>query len=533
MFNFGEKEKIEKIDDLTLLKCLGKGSFGEVYLTNKEGKSGLFATKKMDREFADLPQVSKYLKNEIAIMRELNHKNIIKLEDVKITKKHYYLVMEYCNGGSLSDCLNKYQELYNKTFSEEIVQYLMRQIIQGLKYIHNKNIIHRDLKLDNILVNFDSDEDKKNVNMMKAEVKIIDFGFATHLKKEDLCYSTLGSPINMDPKILKKLAEKKMGIDDKQLVGYDQKADIWSIGTLCYEMLFGKSAFDSETMGELVQKVESGSYKIPTNVSKELVSFLNGMLQYNAEKRLNANELARHHFLTKNIKDFEPINVKQVSSKIRNNNLNINIKRNNTIWSFFNEEDEKKLNNIPGNYLAPIDSTINEEDEYKQEQVENKRRNTAKIPHIIKNDNYQNYPQDFNNPHEFVKRNTQNYQGYGVGENGIHPYENTNNNMGYVYSNYPPPQPQPQMAPHFPFPMPLVVPSTLKKNESEGDNMNNSSGNYGPHGPMPNPGAPFPGQNPNESEYTYSSGIFQENNSISTGYTSGGGGYIYRYGNGN
>ena len=77
MFNFGEKEKIEKIDDLTLLKCLGKGSFGEVYLTNKEGKSGLFATKKMDREFADLPQVSKYLKNEIAIMRELNHKNIV------------------------------------------------------------------------------------------------------------------------------------------------------------------------------------------------------------------------------------------------------------------------------------------------------------------------------------------------------------------------------------------------------------------------------------------------------------------------
>ena len=58
-----------------------------------------------------------------------------------------------------------------------------------------------------------------------------------------------------------------MGIDDKQLVGNDQKADIWSIGTLCYEMLFGKSAFDSETMGELVQKIESGSYKIPTNVS--------------------------------------------------------------------------------------------------------------------------------------------------------------------------------------------------------------------------------------------------------------------------
>ena len=97
------------IDDLTLLKSLGKGSYGEVFLTTKQGKAGLLATKKMDRKIADRPNVSKYLKNEIAIMRALNHKNIVKLYDVKITKNNYYLVMEYCNGGSLSSCLKKYQ----------------------------------------------------------------------------------------------------------------------------------------------------------------------------------------------------------------------------------------------------------------------------------------------------------------------------------------------------------------------------------------------------------------------------------------
>ena len=76
------------IDDLTLLKMLGKGSYGEVFLTSKKGKSELFATKKMDRKYADQPNVSKYLKNEISILRELDHVNIVKLEDIKITKNH-------------------------------------------------------------------------------------------------------------------------------------------------------------------------------------------------------------------------------------------------------------------------------------------------------------------------------------------------------------------------------------------------------------------------------------------------------------
>ena len=538
MFGFGNEEKV---DDLTFLKCLGKGSFGEVFLTKKEGKSGLFATKKMDRQFADQPKVHKYLKNEIEILRELNHKNIVKLEDVKITKDHYYLVMEYCNGGSLQDCLRDYQEKYDKPFPEEIVQYLMKQIIQALKYIHNRNIIHRDLKLDNILVNFELDQDKNNLNMMKAVIKLIDFGFATHLKKSELCYSALGSPINMDPTILKKYADQQMGIDDKNL-GYDQKADIWSVGTLCYEMLIGKSAFDSETMEELIQRVETGSYKIPTNVSKELVSFLNGMLQYNGEKRLSVNELSRHAFLTKNVKDFEPINVKQVSNKIQNNNLNVNIKRNNTIWSIFNAEDENKLINIPANYLAPLDSPIKEEEENEEDDnnpypsFENKRRNTEKIPHLPKNNNFQNYPQDFNHPHEIMKKNTQNYQGYGVGYNGINEYQNTNNNGGYGYPNYPPlpqPQPQPQMAPHFPFPLPLVVPASFKSSdEPEEDSMNLSYGKFAPRAVNPTFGVPSPG----DSQYTYSSGIFQQNNSSNYmygQYSSTGGGNIYNNGYGN
>ncbi len=523
------------IDDLILLKCLGKGTFGEVFLTSKKDENELFATKKMDRKYADQPKVSKYLKNEIEILKQLNHKNIVKLEDVKITKTHYYLVMEYCNGGTLSECLKKYQKKHGQPFSEEIVQYLMRQIVEGIKYIHNHNIIHRDLKLDNILVHFNSETDKNNLNIMKAIIKIIDFGFATHIKKEDLCYSTLGSPINMDPNILKKMADKKLGIDDGKMVGYDQKADIWSLGTICYEMLIGKSAFDSESMSELIQRVESGSYKIPTHFSKEVVSFLNGMLQYNAKKRLSANELARHHFLTKNVNNFESIDVKKVTNKIKNNNIKVNIKKNNTIWSIFNEEDENKLINIPGNDLNSIEHPIKDEEEEEFNQPlypDNKRRNTERIPHLKKNNNFQNYPQDNNNPHYMEKRYTPNYedyQGYGVGYDENNEHENTNNNKGFGFSNYS--SQQSSMPPHFPYSMPLVVPPSIGIVEQESKEKILRKESKGPIMEIPSFGVPSPEENPNEeSGYSYSSGIFHPSVTLECEYTSNGGGYGYGYG---
>ena len=168
----------KRIQDITLLNVLGKGSFGTVYLSKKDGKNCYFATKQIDRTMADKPNFQKYFRNELNILRSLKHINIVHLEDVKADNKYYYIVMEYINGGSLSDCLQKYKKRNNgKAFSEEIVQYLMKQIVSAIKYIHGQNIIHRDLKLDNIMVSFSNDYDKNNLNMMKATIKIIDFGF--------------------------------------------------------------------------------------------------------------------------------------------------------------------------------------------------------------------------------------------------------------------------------------------------------------------------------------------------------------------
>lgn len=149
------------VDNLTLEKCLGKGAFGEVYLTSRKGDDKKYATKKIDREEVEKGEGIKYLKNEIIILQYLRHPNIVRFEEVKKTKKHYYIVMEFCNGGELSKALEKYIEKYGKPFSEEIVQHLMRQIIDAFKFMHERKIIHRDVKLDNILLNYETEEDKK------------------------------------------------------------------------------------------------------------------------------------------------------------------------------------------------------------------------------------------------------------------------------------------------------------------------------------------------------------------------------------
>ena len=358
------------VDNLTLEKCLGKGAFGEVYLTSRKGDDKKYATKKIDREEVEKGEGIKYLKNEIIILQYLRHPNIVRFEEVKKTKKHYYIVMEYCNGGELSKALEKYIEKYGKPFSEEIVQHLMRQIIDAFKFMHERKIIHRDVKLDNILLNYETEEDKKNLNLMKAQVKIIDFGFSCKIDKSGLQFTALGSPINMDPIILKKLnaSSKK----ERQL-GYNQKADIWSLGTICYEMLIGKSAFDADDMEDLVNKIENGSYNVPTNLSHEVVSFLNGMLQYEGNNRLTADQLSRHAFLTKNVKDFTPLSLNKTNKVMNTKKLN------QSIWAIFGANDENKLMNIAGNeFVKPIDEK--EELEFEQRKKNNAGGKLMQLP---------------------------------------------------------------------------------------------------------------------------------------------------------
>ena len=425
-----------------------EGNFSEVYLTTKAGSNRIFITKKMDRITNSIESSQNrcnYIQNEITILRQLDHPNIVKFENYWHDDKFHYLVMEYINGGNLSNCLKKYKKKYGKqAFTEEIVQYLMKQIVSAIKYIHSKNIIHRDIKLDNIMVNFDNTNDCQNLNMMKAKIKIIDFGFAVELKHGHLAYSAFGTGPNMDPLLLKKFLNKK----SKELlnIGYEKEVDIWSLGTICYQMIIGAEVFDWDSLGNLLENVEKGFYNVPTNLSMEIVSFLNGMLQYYKENRLNIEQLENHPFLKKNVKNFKMIDLRRLQNKIRNNNININIKNNKTIWSIFNQDTEKTLVSISGLYRNDLnDKPIQESYGFKNKAsgpiLSNSTYSTLPFQNHFKDEQQYRKTNTFNNErHISINNNNNNYPGNGgksfYGQD-MHPNNNTNINMGNQFGGLP------------------------------------------------------------------------------------------------
>ena len=296
----------QRIGDLTCKKHLGKGEFGEVCLYKQDNTNNLFAVKIINKLKAKLSDNYKYLKAELEALRRLNHPNIAKLIKVidNESQIHLLIIMEYCNGGSLSECLNKYIEKYQRPFTEEIVQYLTRQIVEALIYIHGNNIIHRDLKLENIMIHFDNYNDEGNLNMMKAKIKIIDFGLSKILSSpNDFATSHVGTPLYEDPRIIQD------NFDCNENFRYSTEVDIWSLGCICFEMIKGTKIFEVKTQVSLINKIKEGNYKLPQTVSREFISFLYSMLQFDEKLRLTARQLLNKSFLRKSIKEFHYLSV--------------------------------------------------------------------------------------------------------------------------------------------------------------------------------------------------------------------------------
>ena len=316
----------------TKIKLIGKGAFGEVYLTSKEGSSIQYATKTIKKRiYAKNEKAKIYLENELALLKEINHPNIVKLIEIQETFDYYHIITEYCNGGDLSSSLEKYQEKNNKAFSEEIVQNIMRQLLSAINYLHEKKIFHRDLKTENILIHYDNEDDRLNNNIINGKIKLIDFGFARHFDK-DLGISALGTPLYMDPGIIQKFNQ----LDNYKDYTYDEKVDIWSLGIICYELLIGKNAFYSQTMEELLEKIRKGDYYLPKTLSKETISFINGMIQDKAKNRLSARKLLNHKFLKNNVNKFHQINLNEIKDNIKGSRIQMN-SENQSVWDIFGD----------------------------------------------------------------------------------------------------------------------------------------------------------------------------------------------------
>jgi MAP/microtubule affinity-regulating kinase len=214
------------------------------------------------------PNRRKSVKREIKLMEKMKHPNIIRLYEVIDTSKYVILVMEYVGGGSLHGYL---KSMPNRRLDEPEAKRVFKQLLEGIKYCHSRCITHRDIKLENILL------DEKN------NIKIIDFGFSTCIPNDKKIKIFCGTPSYMAPEIVQKL----------EYAG--PPADIWALGVLLFTILSGCFPYRGATDKELYKKIMRADYKLPSEVSgllsAEAVSLLKKLFMIDANKRPSAKEV--------------------------------------------------------------------------------------------------------------------------------------------------------------------------------------------------------------------------------------------------
>ena len=243
------------VNNYQLCTLLGKGSYAKVYKAVKLDTGEDYAVKAIDMEKIGVDEtLRRNLSHEIAIMRGCCHENLCRLVEHFQGSKHIYLVLEYCAGGDLQKFIRKSGRLPEF----HVVRTFMKQLSSGLNFLHSRQIIHRDIKSQNILLSEDSPS---------ARLKIADFGFAKHLEVADMATSVCGTPLYMAPEVFERRK-------------YDAKADLWSIGCVLYEMLVGSTPFTGKSHAELFENVRERGLSIPesVDVSEDLLRLLQRLL---------------------------------------------------------------------------------------------------------------------------------------------------------------------------------------------------------------------------------------------------------------
>jgi serine/threonine-protein kinase ULK/ATG1 len=258
------------MDEYPIAKKIARGSFADVFLSAKCDK--LYAIKRVSFQNISV-RIKERLMTEASIMRDLNHPNIVKLYDVIWKDDEMNLVMEYCNNGTLAIEMRKLA-FVKPNIKETQIKKLMREVKNGLMYLHQRGYIHRDLKPDNILLHRDDDV---------VQVKIADFGFARQIDT-DMMATCCGSPVYMAPEVIRGEC-------------YDSSIDLWSYGTILYELLYGYHPIKAKNVKDLQFKLTNEVIKYPSNkYSENVIDLLKRLLVKESDKRISWDEFDEHEW---------------------------------------------------------------------------------------------------------------------------------------------------------------------------------------------------------------------------------------------
>ncbi|XP_041669057.1 MAP/microtubule affinity-regulating kinase 3a isoform X18 [Cheilinus undulatus] len=250
-----EEPQQPHVGNYRLLKTIGKGNFAKVKLARHILTGREVAIKIIDKTQLN-PNSLQKLFREVRIMKILNHPNIVKLFEVIETERTLYLVMEYASGGEVFDYLVAHGRMKEKEARAKF-----RQIVSAVQYCHQKHIVHRDLKAENLLLDAD------------MNIKIADFGFSNEFTLGNKLDTFCGSPPYAAPELFQ---GKK----------YDgPEVDVWSLGVILYTLVSGSLPFDGQNLKELRERVLRGKYRIPFYMSTDCENLLKRFLVLNPAKR--------------------------------------------------------------------------------------------------------------------------------------------------------------------------------------------------------------------------------------------------------
>ncbi|CAG2166801.1 unnamed protein product [Oppiella nova] len=258
-----------------LLKTIGKGNFAKVKLAKHLPTGKEVAIKIIDKTQLNPSSLQKLFR-EVRIMKMLDHPNIVKLYQVIETEKTLYLVMEYASGGEVFDYLVAHGRMKEKEARAKF-----RQIVSAVQYCHQKRIIHRDLKAENLLLDGE------------MNIKIADFGFSNEFVPGQKLDTFCGSPPYAAPELFQ---GKK----------YDgPEVDVWSLGVILYTLVSGSLPFDGANLKELRERVLRGKYRIPFYMSTDCENLLKKFLVLNPAKRASLENIMKDKWMNISFEDDE------------------------------------------------------------------------------------------------------------------------------------------------------------------------------------------------------------------------------------
>ncbi|KAK3095391.1 hypothetical protein FSP39_014132 [Pinctada imbricata] len=251
---------------------LGSGTYATVYKAFKRwGNRQSVAIKCVKKNSLNKASTENLL-TEIGLLKKLNHPHIVTLYDFLWDDFYIYIIMEYCSGGDLSQFIRS-----KRSLPEYIVKRFLQQLVKAMMYLRSHNVAHMDLKPQNILLTAPPN----------TRLKIGDFGFAKHVDLNDELHIMRGSPLYMAPEIICKGK-------------YDPRVDIWSIGVIMYECLFGRAPFASKSLKELQEKIwDSKPVEIPygVSISDQCRDLLLKILRRDPDERITFDEFFHHPFV--------------------------------------------------------------------------------------------------------------------------------------------------------------------------------------------------------------------------------------------